>query len=136
MAPSSKPLARRSVVEIPGLTLTTNTLPEPPISSVRVLAASRPPPSLSEAICDTARSAFSSVVSTSTTLDPPSASCLIGAYIAFVSVGAIRTASGCFAATAFTIGVCRSAANSLGPWKFSDAPCFFASAWAPQFIVM
>ena len=75
-------------------------------------------------------------MSTSTTFDPLSASCLIGAYIAFVSVGAIRTASGFLAATAFTIGVCWSAENSLGPWKFSEAPSFFASSWAPQFIVM
>ncbi len=51
-------------------------------------------------------SGWSSVVSTSTTFEPPSASCLIGANIAFVSVGAIRTASGFLAATALTIGVC------------------------------
>jgi hypothetical protein len=53
-----------------------------------------------------------------------------------VSVGAIRTASGFLAATALTIGVCWSAANSFGPWKFSVTPSFLASAWAPQFIVM
>ena len=51
-------------------------------------------------------SGWSSVVSTSTTFEPSSASCLIGAYIALVSVGAISTASGFLAATALTIGVC------------------------------
>ena len=73
-----------------------------------VSAAGLPPPSLSEEICDTAMSGWSSVVSTSTTFEPPSASCLIGANSAFVSVGAMSTASGFFAATALTIGVCWS----------------------------
>ena len=53
-----------------------------------------------------------------------------------MSVGAISTASGFFAATALTIGICWSAANSFGPWKLRVAPLAFASAWAPQFIVM
>ena len=51
-------------------------------------------------------SAWSSVVSTGATLEPLMASCLIGANIAVVSVGAISMASGFFAATAFTIGIC------------------------------
>ena len=94
LASSSKPCARWSVVEMPGLTLTTNTLPLPPISSASAFAASLPPPMLSEAICETAMSGCSSVVSTSTTFEPPSASALIGAYIALVSVGAISTRVG------------------------------------------
>ena len=119
-APVLEALARAaSVVEMPGLTLTTKTLPVPPISLASVLAAASPPPSLSEAICETAMSGWSSVVSTSTTFEPPSASCLIGAYIAFVSVGAISIASGFLAATALTIGVCRAASNLSGPWKSS-----------------
>ena len=81
-------------------------------------------------------SGWSSVVSTSTTFEPPSASCLIGANSAFVSVGAMSTASGFFAATALTIGICWAGANLSGPWKFRLTPSFFASAWAPQFIVM
>ena len=81
-------------------------------------------------------SGWSSVVSTSTTFEPPSASCLIGANIAFVSVGAMSTASGFFAATALTIGVCWAGSNLSGPWKFRLTPSFCASAWAPQFIVM
>jgi hypothetical protein len=36
---------------------------------------------------------------------------LIGAYIAFASVGAIRIASGFLAVTALTIGVCSEASN-------------------------
>ncbi len=91
---------------------------------------------MSEAIWEAARLEFSSVVSTSTIFDPASAACLIGAYIALVSVGATRIASGFFAATAFTIGVCCAASNSLGPWKSRFTPSFFASSWAPQFIVM
>ena len=81
-------------------------------------------------------SAFSSVVSTSTILMPASAACLIGAYIAFASVGAIRIASGFLAITPLTIGVCSEASNWSGPWKSSVTPCFSASACAPQFIVM
>ena len=76
------------------------------------------------------------MVSTSTIFVPASASCLIGAYSAFVSVGAISTASGFFAATALTIGVCSDASNWSGPWKSSWTPSFFASSCAPQFIVM
>ena len=121
---------------MPGLTLDTKTLPEPPISFASAWAAARPPPSLSDAICETAMSAFSSVVSTRTIFAPPSATCLIGAYIALVSVGAISIASGFLAATAFTIGVCSEASNWSGPWKSTVAPSFLASAWAPQFIVM
>ena len=121
---------------MPGLTLTTKTLPEPPISSASAVAASRPPASLSDAICDSAMSGCSSVVSTSTIFEPASASCLIGAYIAFVSVGAIRTASGFFAATALTIGVCSEASNLSGPWKSRLTPSSFAFSCAPQFIVM
>ena len=67
---------------------------------------------------------------------PASATCLIGAYIAFVSVGAISSASGFLAATALTIGVCSVGVELVGPWKSSVAPSFLASAWAPQFIVM
>ncbi len=96
LASSSKPCARASVVEMPGFTLLTKTLPLPPISSASTLAASRPPASLSDAICDTARSACSSVVSTSTIFMPASAAALIGTYIALVSVGATRIASGFF----------------------------------------
>ena len=96
---------------MPGLTLLTNTLPLPPISSASALAAALPPPRLSDAIWETARSACSSVVSTSTILMPASAACLIGAYIAFASVGAIRIASGFLAVTALTIGVCSEASN-------------------------
>ena len=81
-------------------------------------------------------SGCSSVVSTSTTFEPASATCLIGAYIAFVSVGATSIASGFFAATALTIGVCCDASNSSGPWKSSVTPSSLAFAWAPQFIVM
>ena len=40
--------------------------------------------------------------------------CVSGAIIALASVGAIRTASGFFAVTALTIGVCRVASNSSG----------------------
>ena len=124
------------MVEIPGLTLTVNTLPDPPVRSASAVAASRPPASLSEAICDSARSGCSSVVSTRTIFVPASASCLIGAYIAFVSVGAIRTASGFFAATAFTIGVCSDGSNWSGPWNSRLTPSSFAFSCAPQFIVM
>ena len=81
-------------------------------------------------------SGCSSVVSTSTIFVPASAICLIGAYSAFVSVGAISTASGFLAATALTIGVCCAASNSCGPWKSSVTPSSLALAWAPQFIVM
>ncbi len=78
----------------------------------------------------------SSVVSTSTIFEPFCLSCLIGANIALVSVGAISTASGFLAATALTTGVCSDGSNWSGPWKFSDTPSFLALAWAPQFIVM
>ena len=121
---------------MPGFTLLTKTLPSPPIRSASALAASRPPASLSDAICDTARSGCSSVVSTSTIVMPASAAALIGTYIAFVSVGAIRIASGFFCVTALTIGVCSEASNWSGPWKSRSTPCFRASSWAPQFIVM
>ena len=67
---------------------------------------------------------------------PPSATCLIGAYIAFVSVGAISTASGFFAATALTIGVCCVGGELVRALEVSETPSFLASAWAPQFIVM
>ena len=104
--PASKPCARWSVVEMPGLTLTTATLPPPdPISSTSALAACVPPATLSDEICETAMSAWSSVVSTRTILAPPVDSCWIGANSALESVGAIRTASGLLAATALTIGV-------------------------------
>ena len=95
-----------------------------------------PPLRLSEAICETPMLGSSSVVSTKTTFEPLSASCLIGAYSALVSVGAISTASGFFAATALTIGVCRDASNWSGPWKSRVAPAALAAAMAPQFIVM
>ena len=61
---------------------------------------------------------------------------MIGAYIAFESVGAISSASGFLAATALTIGVCSVGSNWSGPWKSRVAPSFLASACAPQFIVM
>jgi hypothetical protein len=83
-------------------------------------AASLPPPMLSDAIWETAMSGCSRVVSTSATLVPASASCLIGAYMAFVSVGAISTPSGFFAVTALTTGVCSDASNWSGPWKSSE----------------
>jgi hypothetical protein len=105
------------------------------MSFVRVSAAASPPFSLSDAICETAMLGSSSVVSTSTIFVPPAASCLIGAYIALVSVGAISTASGFFAATALTTGVCSEASNLSGPWKSSCTPAAFAASWAPQFIV-
>jgi hypothetical protein len=54
-------------------------LPLPPISLASVSAAVFPPSSLSEAICDTAMSGWSSVVSTRTIFVPASAICLIGA---------------------------------------------------------
>jgi len=53
---------------------------------------------------------------------------LIGTNIAFVSVGAISTASGFLAATALTIGVCSDGSNWSGPWKFRLTPSFLASA--------
>ncbi len=46
---SRKPCSRWSVVETPGMTLTTKTLPAPPISSARPRAARRPPSTLSVA---------------------------------------------------------------------------------------
>ena len=67
---------------------------------------------------------------------PASAACLIGAYIALESVGAIRIASGFLAITPLTIGVCSVASNWSGPWKSRSTPSFFASSCAPQFIVM
>ena len=90
----------------------------------RALAADRlgerlgrglPPPTLSEAICETAKSAWSSVVSTRTTLIPARPTCLIGTYIALASVGAIRIASGFLAMTALTIGVCSVGVELVGP---------------------
>jgi hypothetical protein len=53
---------------------------------------------------------------------------LIGVYIAFVSVGAIRIASGFLAATALTIGVCSDGSNWSGPWKSRLTPSSFAFA--------
>ena len=80
---SSNPLARASVVEMPGLTLMTRTEPLPPVSSARVRAASRPPSSLSEAISDSASSApFSVVVSTNTSLIPAALAWVSGGIIA------------------------------------------------------
>ena len=120
---------------MPGLTLTTMTLPVPPISLPSVSAATLPPSRLLEAICDTATLGLSSVVSTSTTFGPAAASCLIGAYMALESVGAINTASGSLAATALTIGVCSDGSNWSGPWKSSFTFLALASAWAPQSMV-
>ena len=80
---SSKPLARASVVEMPGLTLMTSTEPLPPVSSARLRAASRPPSSLSEAISDSASSApFSVVVSTNTSLIPAALAWVSGGIMA------------------------------------------------------
>jgi hypothetical protein len=75
-------------------------------------------------------------VSTSTIFEPFCESCWIGANIAFVSVGATSTASGFFAATALTTGVCSDGSNLSGPWKSRVTPSSLALAWAPQFIVM
>ena len=82
----------------------------PPISSSSVSPAVVPPPTLSDAICETAIDGSSSVVSTSTIFEFAAAA-LIGANSALVSVGAIRIASGLLAATASTIGVCWAASN-------------------------
>ena len=120
---------------MPGLTLTTITLPLPPISSSSVSPAVVPPPTLSDAICETAIDGSSSVVSTSTIFEFAAAA-LIGANSALVSVGAIRIASGLLAATASTIGVCWAASNWSGPWNSSVTPSSFAFSCAPQFIVM
>src|SRR5215216_5604307 len=64
---SSKPSFLWSVVEMPGLTLMTRTLPSSPICLARASPACLPPSSLSEEILASAISSFSMVVSTSTT---------------------------------------------------------------------
>jgi hypothetical protein len=64
---SSKPCFLWSVVEIPGVTLITITLPSSPISFARASPASMPPLTLSEEILATAISSFLMVVSTRTT---------------------------------------------------------------------
>jgi hypothetical protein len=100
---------------MPGLTLTTMTVPVPPISLARVSAATTPPLRLSEAIFDTEMLASLTCVSTSTTLMPAAAICFMGWTSASTSVGAIRTASGCWAVTELTTGIWVGASKWLGP---------------------
>ncbi len=84
--------------------------------------AAAPPPSLSEAICETANDGSSTVVSTSTTSMPASAAASSGACMAVTSVGAIRMASGFDATTESTIGFCRVGSNSCGPCTLDRGP--------------
>ena len=63
---SLSPLCRASVVEMPGLTLTTITVPLAPTRLASASGASLPPSSLSEEIRETARELSVTVVSTST----------------------------------------------------------------------
>ena len=89
-------------------------------ASASALAAARPPPSLSEAICETAKSAWSSVVSTSTTLMPASAD-LLDRRRTSPSSPSARSASrpASWPRRALTIGVCSVGSNWSGPWKSS-----------------
>ena len=132
---SMKPLARASVVEMPACTFITKTDPLPPIWSPSRSAASLPPPALSEEMTETAIDWSSSPVSTMTSLMPASVSCLSGANIALVSFGAMRTASGCWAVTEFTTGVCTSAPHLSPPTTVTVAPSLAASDCTPQAMV-
>ena len=70
MTASSKPLTRASIVEMPGSVDMTSTLPPSGFSCLIASKAALPPPSLSEAMPDSAIDGSLSVVSTSTILMP------------------------------------------------------------------
>ena len=128
-------LAGRSS-KCPGMTLTTKTLPAPPICSARPRAASRPPSTLSVATSPSWMSE-SIVVSTHSTGTPASIAAWIGAIMPWLSFGAIMIASGALCTTAFRIGVCSVWSKRSGPWvSIVTLPSASALARAPQSIVM
>ncbi len=133
---ASKPSARASVVLIPGSTPITRTLPPSGLASSMAANAAAPPPTLSEAICDTTPDGSSSVVSTRTTSIPASMAAWIGRRIAVTSVGAMSSASGAVATTESTIGVCRVGSNSCGPCVSTVTPSSAAASSMPHCMVM
>ena len=121
---------------MPGLVLTTSTLPPLGASCLIAVNASAPPARLSEEICETALDGSFSVVSTSTTLMPAATAWSIGVWLADTSSGAISSASGFDDVTEAMIGFCSVASNWVGPWMLTlMLPIFFASALMPQPIV-
>ena len=95
-----------------------------------------PPASLSEEIRDTPIELSVTVVSTSTTLVPPSWSCLRSGVSASVSTGEISRPAGLVAATESMIGRCCETSHCAEPFALNLTPSFCASACAPQVIVM
>jgi hypothetical protein len=112
------------------------TLPPFGLSCLMASKAAFPPPSLSEAIAETAIEGSLTVVSTRTILIPAEAAWLSGACIAVTSVGAIRIASGLAATTESRIGFWSVGSNFCAPWVLTETPSFAASAWIPHCIVM
>src|SRR6266508_2264572 len=126
----SKPCWRWSVVLMPGLTLIPATSPEPPIALTSASAAARPPARLSVETLLNA-SGFVMKVSTVITGMPAAIVRLMGVISAFLSVGAIRIASGFLAMAAFKNGICVGRENaSDDPVNCTFTfPSFFAADW-------
>ena len=125
---SSKPCWRRSVVEMPGLTLITITVPSPPIISASASAAATPPPKLSEAIREAPIASSLTTVSTRITWMPSSWARCSGPAEASTSFGATRMASGALAITESRIGFCIVASKASGPCTSTVMPPISSAA--------
>ena len=131
-----KPACRASVVEMPGLTLSTATSPLSCASLAIVSAAAAPPCALLEVIAAVSRLVSLIVVSTAITGMPALTNFWIGALSALTSVGAISSALGCLASSELTTGSWVVGLNVVPPCQVSFTPSFFASAAAPACMVM
>ena len=111
---------------MPGLVLTTSTLPPPGASCLMAANAFAPPARLSDEIWLTALDGSFTVVSTRTSLMPAATAWFSGVWLADTSSGAMSSAAGLADVTDAMIGFCRVASNCVGPWMLTlMLPIFF-----------
>src|SRR5262249_43875208 len=132
----SNPCWRWSVVLMPGCTDTPATVPLKPIDFATAMAAALPPATLSDEMLVNAIGLVMNVSTVATGI-PALMARWIGAISAFLSVGAIRMASGFAAMAPVRYGIWVGAEKAFGaPWKIRLTPSFLAAAEAPLCIVM
>ena len=133
---SSKPCWRRSVVEMPGLTLITITVPSPPISSASASAAATPPPKLSDAIRDAPIDSSLTTVSTRITWMPSSWARCSGAGRCLDVVGRDEDGVWCAGNDRVEDRVLQRGVEGVGPCTSRVMPPMSAAAsWTPHSIV-
>ena len=134
---SSKPLARASVVEMPGSTDMTMTLPPSGLSCLIASNAALPPPTLSEAIAEVAIRRVLGVVSTRTTLIARLGRRLQRRLhrgdVGGGDQDGVRLRSG---RPSRGSACCRVGSNFCGPWVVTVTPSLAASASMPHCMVM